>query len=85
MIYSLNIEYRELNILRVRFLRSLQESKGVIQIGEFSKMLKCVIRNCPKKLEDLLIEQTRGENNTINYHKLCEILNLFQYHLHYMK
>jgi len=48
-------------------------------------MLNSVIRNCPKNFEELLIEEIRNDINTINYYKLCEILNLFQYHLHHIK
>jgi len=85
MIYEMRIEYRELNILRVRFLRSLQESGGLIHLKEFSKMLNSVIRNCNKDFERLLIDQVKEDQNSISYHKLCELINHFQYQLHFVK
>ncbi len=81
MIHSLNVEYRQLNILRMRFLRTLQECKGVIQPAEFETALRSVMKNPSTEFVELFLRTIKADDGTINYYKLCEIINLYQYHL----
>lgn len=48
-------------------------------------MLHCVIKDRSKEFEELFIDQIKEENDTINYYKLCEIISLYQYNLHFAK
>ena len=85
MIHSLNTEYRQLDILRMRFLGSVQENEGIIQTDDFRNLLRSVIRNAPKEFEELFVEIIQNSKTTINYYKLCEIVSLYQYHFHIAK
>ncbi len=85
MIHEQNIEYRQLNILRAGLLRGLEESGGTVSRGKFCKMLKSVMRNLSRELESLFIQQVSGEDGTISYQKICDIINLYQYHLHFVQ
>jgi len=85
MIHEQNVEYRHLNILRVKMLRELQENKGIISLQKFRTMLKSIMRNVTQILEDLFIEIISNEYGYIDYQKLCEVINLYQYHLFFVK
>ncbi len=80
------MEYRQLNILRIGLLRGLQETSGEIPLEKFRKMLRSIIRNISGELESLFIEQVRTENRgTVDYQRVCEVVNLYQYHLYFVK
>ena len=85
MIHAQNIEYRQLDILRVRFLQSIQESAGLIKEADFRDLFRCVVRDTSLELEQKLIESISEQKGTINYYKLCEIINLYQYHFFRVK
>ena len=85
MIHEQNVEYRQLDILRMRFLGSIEESGGIIKMDDFMYLLRSVIRGASKEFEQLFVDTIQGENNTINYHKLCEIISVYQYHFYTAK
>ncbi len=85
MIHEQNVEYRHLNILRVAFLRELQENSGIVPAAKFRNMLKSVMRSVTAKLEEQFINEIKVENDSVSYAKLCDVINLYQYHLYIVK
>ncbi len=81
IIYALKVEYRQLNILRVRFLRSLEETRGRIPLADFLGVLRLIVPNSTPAFESAFIEQIQEDARTINYYKLCDLINTFQYQL----
>ena len=86
MMHEQAVEYRYLNILRVKFLRDLQENGGSMKVNKFRTMLKSVMRNVSADLVDLLINQSKADpGEIVSYQKLCEIIDLYQYCHHIAK
>ncbi len=77
----MNIEYRQLDVLRVRFLHDIQRSGGNILPEDFFGLFRCVAPNAPPELERKFAAAIRSEDgSSIDYYKLCDIIGMYQYH-----
>jgi len=81
----LNIEFRGLAVLRLKLLKDLQHTKGIVPIKDFRQLFRCMINNATEEFECKFIETIKHDKDHISYHKLCDIIKKFQYNLHYVK
>lgn len=85
IIYKLNIEFRELSILRLKLLKDIPSTQGVVPIDEFKKLFRCIVTNSTEEFERKFVSTIKNNKDTVSYQKLCDIITKFQYNLHYAK
>ncbi len=70
----------------MQFLRDIQKTAGVIPAADFRNIFRCIVPNVPAALESNLVSAIQTNNaDFIDYHKLCDIINLYQYHFYRVK
>lgn len=79
MLYKLNVEYRELAVLRLRLLKEVQSNNGIIPVEDFKKLFACIIKNSNGELKTKFTEAIKLNNEHVSYHKLSTLINKFQY------
>ena len=83
--YKLNVEYREMAVLRLRLLKDLPNNNGVIPVNTFQNLFRCIIKNGTNELERKFIDVIKLDNENVSYYKICNLINKFQYYQVYIK
>ena len=85
MLYNLHVEYRDLAVLRLRLLKDITKSEGIIPIEDFMKVFRCIVKFTTLEFEETFINIIKYDNENISYYKLCDIIDKFQYRCVYVK
>jgi hypothetical protein len=93
-----NVDFRELNILRLALLKKTKTTNGMINEKQFLEMLRTVFGYKDNELESRILEvlretqptgvqkdKTTESINLISYYNLCDLMDYYQYNPLIMK